>query len=258
MRAARAILLYALAVLLLGALVAPWAFWLIHAHWPSLPFRRIFDRVVLVVALAGLGPLLRATGLGSLPALGYPRTPAGWRQALGGFAAGIVSLGLCAAVLGLWSGWKTNYAGNLVSALAVGLIEETFFRGGIFGALRRAGPVWVAVAVSSGFYAVLHFCKPTEPDTVHWLTGFTHLGLIVQNFGAQVNGVGLVTLVLAGAVLALAFAWTKALYFSIGLHAGWVFMLKTVGPSLRDNALVWPVLLVVLGLCWKNFAPRST
>ena len=258
MRAARVILFYALAVILLGAVLAPWAFGLIHSHWPAIPFRRVFDRVLLIVALAGLWPMLRAAGIRSLPALGYARTPTWWRPALGGFAAGVGALGLCAVLLGQSTGWKTNIVGNLASALAVGIIEETFFRGGIFGALRRGWPVWCAVAMSSVIYAVLHFCKPTEPASISWLTGFTHLGLILQNFGMQVNWIGLVTLILAGVILALAFAWTNALYFSIGLHAGWVFMLKTVGAPLRDNALVWPALLVVLVLCWRKFAPRST
>ncbi len=257
MRSARIILVYALAVILLGSLLAPWAFAIIHAHWPMIPFRRVFDRVLLIVALAGLMPMLQAVGIRSVAELGYVRSPSwGW-QALGGFALGIFSLGFCAVLLRQYTGWKTNFVGNLVSALVVGLIEETFFRGGIFGAFRRNGSLGSAVAVSSGIYAVLHFCKPTEPVTVNWLTGFTHLGMIWQNFGTQVNWLGLVTLVLVGAVLALAFEWTKALYFSIGLHAGWVFMLKTVGASLRDQALVWPVLLLVLVLCWKKFAPRS-
>ena len=258
LRSARVILLYALAVILLGSWLAPWAFAVIHSHWPLIPFRRVFDRVLLIVALAGLVPMLRAAGIHSVAELGYARPPAwGW-HVLGGFAAGIVSLGLCAVLLRQFTGWKTNYAANLASALAVGVIEETFFRGGIFGALRRNWSLGAAVAVSSGIYAVLHFCKPTEPVTVNWLTGFTHLGMIWQNFGTQVNWIGLVTLVLAGGVLALAYEWTKALYFSVGLHAGWVFMLKTVSAPLRDTAVVWPVLLLVLVLCWKKFAPRST
>ena len=258
MRATRVILVYALAVSLLGALIAPWAFGLIHPHWPLIPFRRVFDRVLLVVAVAGLWPLLRAAGIRSLPALGYAHTPAWWRHILIGFGVGLVSLGLGAVLRQQFAGWKTNYAGNLATALAVGIIEETFFRGGVFGALRRGWPLWLAVGVSSGIYAVLHFCKPTDPPSVNWLTGLTHLGHVFQNFGVQVNWFGLVTLLLAGVVLALVYAWTNALYFSIGLHAGWVFALKTVGAPLRDSVLVWPVLVVVLVLCWKKFAPRST
>jgi hypothetical protein len=69
--------------------------------------------------------------------------------------------------------------------------------------------------------------------------------------------VGFVTLWLAGCILGLAFARTRALYLSMGIHAGWVFTLKTfawltAGASLVDSALVWPVLLAVLWLCWKK------
>ena len=258
LRSARVILFYALAVCVLGAVVAPWAYGLIHPHWSTVPFRRVFDRALLVVALAGLWPMLRAAGVRSWSDLGYARTPTGWKQVVVGFGIGLISLGVCAVLLRQFSGWKTNYVGNLASALAVGIIEETFFRGGIYGGLRRGGSVGGAVAVSSILYAVLHFCKPTEPAAVNWSTGFTHLGLVFQNFGAQVNWCGLVTLILVGVVLALAFEWTQALYLSIGLHTGWVFAIKTVGAPLRDNALLWPVLLVVLLLCWKKFAPRST
>ena len=255
MKAARVILFYAVAVILLGALLSPWSFWLTQEYWP---FRRVFDRVLLIVALAGLWPMLKGAGINSLSELGYTRTATWWRQTLIGFASGIGSLGLCAVLLRQFTGWTSNIVGNLASAVAVGIIEETFFRGGVFGALRRSLPLWSAVMVSAVIYAVLHFCKPTEPASVNWLTGFTHLGLVVQNFSTQVNWTGLVTLILAGTVLALTFTWTKGLYFSIGLHAGWVFAIKTVGAPLRDSAMVWPVLLVVLVLCWKKFAPRST
>ena len=255
MRAARVILLYALAVVLLGALLSPWLFWLTQAHWP---FRRVFDRVLLVVALAGLWPVLRSVGIRSLPELGYERTPAWWRQAAWGFGAGTLSLGFCAVLLRAFTGWNNNIAGNLASAVAVAIIEETFFRGGIFNTLRRGLPMAWAVLVSSIVYAGLHFCKPSEPVTVTWLSGFQHLGQIAGNFSASVNWIGLVTLILAGSVLALVFVWTKSLYFSIGLHAGWVFAIKTAGAPLRDSLWAWPVLLVVLGLCWRQFGRRST
>ena len=73
--------------------------------------------------------------------------------------------------------------------------------------------------------------------------------------------VGFVTLFLAGCVLGLGFTRTRALYLSIGIHAGWVFTLKTYaalthtsgprtwwgGAALVDNMLVWPILVGVLG-----------
>ena len=87
MRTARAIVVYALAVVVLGALLAPWLFWLVQwlaatfswAEWMARhPFKRIFNRSLMIVALVGLWPLLRYVGIRSWSTFGYART-ACWR-----------------------------------------------------------------------------------------------------------------------------------------------------------------------------------
>jgi membrane protease YdiL (CAAX protease family) len=54
---------------------------------------------------------------------------------------------------------------------------------------------------------------------------------------------GFFNLSLAGAVLALAYQWTGNLYFSVGLHAGWIFWLKSYGTLTRvvpgANGWLW-------------------
>jgi uncharacterized protein len=52
---------------------------------------------------------------------------------------------------------------------------------------------------------------------------------------------GFFNLTLAGALLALAYQRTGNLYFSIGLHAGWIFWLKSYGALTTDvpNANAW-------------------
>jgi len=272
LRAARVILFYVLAVILIGALVAPWAFWLIHPHWPSIPFRRVFDRALLIVALAGLWPMLRTLGIRSWSELGYVRTTGWWRQALTGLAIGICSLSVAGALL-LAFGFRSFESPTgrpllrfLLAGIVVAIVEETFFRGGVQGALQRATKLPVAIMVASAIYSVVHFMKPRGAVIVdvNWLSGFDYLGQVfAHSWHAPGLAVGFVTLWLAGCILGLAFARTRALYLSMGIHAGWVFTLKTfawltAGASLLDNALVWPVLLVVLVLCWKKFAPRST
>ena len=47
---------------------------------------------------------------------------------------------------------------------------------------------------------------------------------------------GFFNLTLAGALLALAFQRTGNLYFSIGLHAGWIFWLRSYGFLARETA----------------------
>ena len=86
--------------------------------------------------------------------------------------------------------------------------------------------------MASAIYSAVHFLKTKgagiASDDVNWLSGFNYLGqVIAHSWQAPGVGVGFVTLLLAGMILGLAFARTHALYLSIGLHAGWVFTLKS-------------------------------
>ena len=99
-------------------------------------------------------------------------------------------------------------------------------------------------------------------SAVRWSSGFDCIGQVFsRSLVAPGVAVGFVTLLLAGLILGAAFARTRALYLSIGLHAGWVFTLKAYGVlttaqaaeatrwwgggSLTENVLTWPVLVVV-------------
>lgn len=292
--------MYAVAVVLLSALAAPWAYllaqWLgtnIHAAaWLARqPFRRIFDRCVLVTALAGLLPLLRAADIRSCAALGYVRADHWWRHALLGFFLGIVSFlvaGLLLMALGART-WKEGIEGSTlissmakftVTAIVVALIEETLFRGGLQGVLQRRGRVPLAIAITSAVYSIIHFLKPQTASiaasAITWLSGFQYLGQVLgKSFIQPGVAAGFVTLWLAGCVLGLAFAETKGLYLSMGLHAGWVLTLKSysfctapvimtepawwIGNDLITSPAIWPVLVVlffgVLWLCRNKLRP---
>jgi uncharacterized protein len=280
---AKVTIAYAIAVVLTAALLAPWVFLWIHPHLTGVPFRRVFDRVILIVALAGLWPLVREFGIRSWVELGFARTPTWWRQTLVGFALGLGSLAVAGGLLVGWElrSWappSTGIAGSLLTfagiAVVVAVIEETFFRGGIQGALQRGMNVDWAVIVTSAIYSALHFLKPKgagiPAEEVNWASGFVYLVQVFARSG-QVPGVavGFVSLWLAGGILGVAFVRTRALYLSMGIHAGWVFALKTFawltdanakrtwwsGATLVENVIVWPVLVILLWLCWKKLRP---
>jgi len=262
----KAILGYAVGVFVLSALLAPWCFWVVHPWWETVPFRRVFNRVILGVALVGLWPLLRSAQVRSWREVGYAAQAGWWRQMLWGVGLGLISYGIGGVLLspGLqWGERPWRVAGFALTGVVVALIEETFFRGGLQNVFQRQMKPWLAVFLTSGIYSVLHFLKPSGahiPDeAVTWVSGFEYLARVAA-CSFRETGVwrSVVTLWLAGGVLGWAFVRTKALYLSIGLHAGWVFALKTLswmgGGSVVSNPLIWPVMvLMVAGIeCWAR------
>ncbi len=277
MRTSKAIGLYAVAVVLLGALLAPWLFWTLQAlaaHLPAVgslarqPFHRIFDRAILVVAFAGLWPLLRSLGFRSWNDLGYVKACGGWWHGLIGFALGLGSFALVIVIEITMGSRSVNLDKSaaqitgavlryLATGLAVALVEETFFRGGLQGALQRGMSAVTAVIVASMIYSALHFVKPTRvnipADQITWSSGLTCLsGSVTRSVSERDVLVGFVTLFLAGCILGLAYARTKALYLSIGLHAGWVLaneFARWLGTyQIIEDKAAWPVLAVLLVL----------
>jgi hypothetical protein len=279
--ASRALLLFALAVVVLGAAFAPWLFWLGQLsgnEWLlAQPFRRYVNRSVTLVALVGLWPLLRALGFRAWRDVGFVRSSDWGRQVATGFALGFGSFLLAGAGSVLLGARALNFnhdAGEmaarllkfLLTGILVGVLEETFFRGAVQGALQRSLRLPTALVTTSAIYSALHFLKPSgitiTAAGVRWYSGFDCIAQVFsRSLAAPGVAVGFVTLFLAGMAVGWAFARTRALYISIGLHAGWVFTLKSYayftetgvddfsrwvgGGALTENVLTWPVLLLV-------------
>ncbi len=244
MRPGRVLLIFTLAVFVGGALLAPWLYWLTQwgaSHWVGLeklahsPFHRYVNRCLLVLALAGIWPLMRSLGMCSWKNLGGVKPGGQGRRLAGGFAFGFVSLavvGLVALGCGAWeihadigiSRLLKKLLGAALSAVVVAMLEETFFRGAVMGALRRVHSVTVAIILSSAIYALLHFFqRPEPPGDVQWFTGLTLLPQMMRGFVDWPTLVpSFFNLTLAGIILALAYCeddFQRALM--IGNTAGW-------------------------------------
>lgn len=119
----------------------------------------------------------------------------------------------------------------LIPAVAAPLVEEWLFRGVLLGLwLRFARPAF-AVLGTSLVFAFLHFLKPPDgfaiADPTHLFAGFELLGKILLHFTDPLFFVtDFATLFVVGLILAWARLRTGALWFSIGLHAGWVLAFK--------------------------------
>ncbi len=154
MRPFWALVIYLAAVFLGGALLAPWLYALtpyFAQAFPGLaqaPFHRFLDRSFLLIALAGLWPLLRALGATSAGALGLAPIYGQSKNLLSGLLLGALSLGAVAAfTLGLGGrAWLPGVTAHQIvgtlfraagTAVVVAVLEEILFRGGAFGGLRR-------------------------------------------------------------------------------------------------------------------------
>ena len=246
MRPLRALVIYIAVVFLGGALLAPWLYRVAQAgaagfpQAADAPFPRVVNRALQVLALAGLWPLLRGLGARSAADLGLVKPAGHWRKLFAGFLLGFTSLAVLAA-LALLTGARTlrenlllseiwvKLLSALLTACTVGVLEEILFRGGIFGGLRRVFDWRWALVVSSAVYALVHFlARAVVPGPVTWSSGFHQLALMLAGFADwQALIPGFFNLALAGALLALAYQRTGNLWFSIGLHAGWIFWLKS-------------------------------
>jgi membrane protease YdiL (CAAX protease family) len=248
MRPLRALVIYILVVFVGGALLAPWLYWLAQAFAHSFPkiaaepFSRFVDRSLLLFALAGLWPLLRALGVTSWREAGIVPLHGQWNKLLGGLSLGFASLALV-AVLAFAGGARvfnqTTTAHQVVAvifssvfaAALVAVMEEILFRGGVYGGMRKFFHWPLALVVSSMIYALAHFLHRVDfAGAVNWSSGLTLLPRMLGGF-VDMNALvpNFFNLALAGVLLGLAYQRTGNLYFSIGLHAGWVFWLKTYG-----------------------------
>jgi membrane protease YdiL (CAAX protease family) len=248
MRPLRALAIYVVVVFIGGALLAPWLYWLAQSFAHGIPkiagtpFHRFVNRAILGLALIGIWPLLKSLGATSLGEAGLARPGEHWKKFGGGFLLGLVSLAIVAG-LALASGARRlnpvdapmvlgeKILGISLTAVVVAVLEELLFRGAVFGALRKFFNWVFALVLSSMIYAIVHFMQPAETaGGVTWLSGLELLPRLLRGFG-DLHAIvpGFFNLTLAGLLLGLAYQRTGNLYFSIGLHSGWIFWLKSYG-----------------------------
>jgi membrane protease YdiL (CAAX protease family) len=253
---------------------------------------RFFDRALLLSALLLLPLLLRRVKRLRILS-GNPesdgRMQLSWRaavvQVITGFLIAGGLLWALGAVLDVTGAFipkdKALEAGKLLSkvvipAVAAPLVEEWLFRGLLLGLWLRFSRPAVACIGTSLVFAFVHFLEPPDgtviADPTQLLAGFELLGKILLHFANPLFFVtDLATLFVVGLILAWARLRTGALWFSIGLHAGWVAAFKLfnllyqevaehplrpwgVGDSLRAGLL--PLLTLGITAIVCHFALR--
>ena len=258
------VLLLLLLALLLTCLLSPWAaaFWNLvldfRPDWelPDYPFSRIFDRVFMVVGVILFSTFLRRLGISSPKQLGLTPLRQGYTDLLLGFflaLASMIALVLAMTAVDIFmpqvrysfSRTLQIFLSALLSAIAVGVLEEIFFRGIIFQGLVEDWRPGGAILATSLFYSVVHFVSPAEKIPLSGLQPLAGVRHLIYAFRVFLDPApllpGICGLFLIGFVLCYAYLRSGSLYLSIGLHAGWVFGLKSTrifGDYSRE-ALGW-------------------
>ncbi len=217
---------------------------------------RYFSRALLISALVLLPLLLwrlRRVHAGQAPSLLNLRWMS-WRELLvqvltGGFIAGGVLWGLVLLLraLGVFAPTGDSLSFGeilgeiLVPTVAAPLVEEFIFRGVLLALWLRSSRSLAACIGTSLVFAFLHFLAPPEghviADPQAPGAGFKLLGAIIFHFAdLQFFVTDFATLFVVGLILAWARVRTGSLWFSIGLHAGWVLAFKCASNFYESGA----------------------
>ena len=240
-----------------GALLAYPAFELVSgAGWR---FDRVASRVAMLLFALELVWLCRYLGIRTKKDFGYGLP---WRRfvaqsILWGLigmltaAAGAAFL-LCANLRVIAPGFTASPGAcihllliGLGSGITVALIEESVMRGGLHTAIARDSGQWAAAILTATLFAALHFfAKARIPaDEVTWFSGFD---LLLRSFAPLSHPLAVLDSFMAWTTVFLILAWTRILTgniaVAIGLHAGWVVVLRmlqeaTVSTAEAPNSL---------------------
>ena len=224
----------------IGALIAYPAYEL-TATFASWAFHRVASRVAMLLLIAELVWLCRHLGLTRKGDFGYGLP---WRRflkvSLAWGAIGMATAGVGAAFLlsthlrvATIAFSPLNFLRifliGVSSGIAVALIEETVMRGAMHTAIERESGPWTAALLTAPLFATVHFFAKARiaPEDVGWGSGFD---LLQRSFSplAQPSLVfdSFLSWLIVGLILSLTRVLTGNIAVAIGLHAGWVVVLR--------------------------------
>jgi membrane protease YdiL (CAAX protease family) len=223
------------------ALLAYPAWLLLHPHF-DFPFHRIGERVGMLALLVGFVLVAKRLGLADRASLGYgaPRREF-IRELLVGLALGVATM---VAIVGIMAAlgvleWRKDavfgtavlvklVAARLGNGLAVALIEETFIRGAMFTAIQRESGTRTAIILTSLLYSASHFFAKVRIPAEQ-VTSWSGVDLITSTLHTFADPLGIMDAFLAYAAVGVVLAMVRALMGNIaptlGLHAGWVWVI---------------------------------
>lgn len=251
MRAFASVITLILAALLVAAVLAYPAWELVGLVSPQ-PIHRVLHRIAMLVVILGALWLLRRWQLLHRHAFGFGQPRRMFlRQLLGGLAGGTAVMLPLAMALYTFDVRIAKpdltvtalsvlqlLATGLISGLVIASIEETFFRGVLFTAVRRESGTLAAIILPSLLYAAVHFLGGRlrlPADQLDWTSGFAVLeNMLIQYSQPGAMADSFLALFAVGALLAWARVKTRSIAAPIGLHAAGVCVIS----FLRETTMV--------------------
>lgn len=214
-------------------------------------FPRVFDRTVMATLLIAMLFAARDLNLVSLVKRGFshPALPS-IARAIRGFVVAMLAIAiLFGLALGVGGGGAGNHGAAVamipkyfLSAIAIAFIEEAFFRAFLLGGMRNDFGNRVALIASAAIYAIAHLVRSPAR---FYVTGYQPAaGLItlahsIDQFKDPAVAIPtLIGLFLLGIVLGEAYILTGSVYFSIGLHCGFVLGAKMWPKIILNRAAI--------------------
>jgi len=206
-------------------------------------FHRVAGRIAMLVLALELFWFCRRMQLSTKSDFGYGLP---WRRfTVQSLLWGLVGMGTAAlgAAFLLTTGLRIPAPGFVASAtgvlkllligvssgITVALIEETVMRGAMHTAIQRESGPWAAAALTAPLFAALHFFAKVRipPEELAWHSGFD---LLSRSFAPLLHFAGVFDAFLSWLAVGLVLSYTRVLTgniaVAIGLHAGWVVLLR--------------------------------
>jgi membrane protease YdiL (CAAX protease family) len=249
-------LIYALGIFVATAVTSyPVFLGLEYLGLRDMPFDQMVTRLLKLYGLLGLWPLLTSFRLNTRAGWGYGRGRDGrgfFKGLLLGAGIGVASMALMVLVLLVFEirvarpGVALSPAAvtvmvlqSVFAGLMVGFIEETWFRGALQSSVGLVSNSAFAIVFLSFLYGAIHFVSSDiriPADEVGWLSGTAVLFTSLHGFRDPAFFDSLFALVAGGILLGMIRFRTGRIAECIGIHAGWVMVVKILRHTTYPNS----------------------
>ncbi|MEA2013564.1 MAG: type II CAAX endopeptidase family protein [Verrucomicrobiota bacterium] len=245
MKTIKKLFIYILFIFIIGSFLAPILYFSLQqlGLFIDCPFRRIANRAFMLVAFIGLWPFLKSLNITGRKDWGFnERRKDFGTSVLKGLLFGLFSLIIIVALEILigclfympYNKGITNFIllsiSGLISGITIALIEESFFRGILFSAIKKDKGLVFTIFFTSLLYATAHFIGgdiKIPPEQVNFLSGFRVLLNSISFSKSSENITGaFCCLTMIGIFFGMIRHYRGSISLQIGIHTGWVMAIK--------------------------------